>query len=131
MAKTVIDLMREYVRVSDMCDAYNKEYSDAIKPWACMRYNDASLRNHGDHPHLNGVPDGYEFAVAIVGGEPVFVGDNVYDSRGILVTVIGSFNDAIICKYNKENERSINPKHLALSPHEHKRTARRIVEEGE
>lgn len=119
MNKSLIDLMREYIRVADMCDVHNREYGDDIKPWSCVRYNGASLRNNGAHPHLNGVPDGYEFAVTVIDSAPVFVGDNIYDRKGVRVTVAGSFKEDIICKYNEENELYIHPKRLTLYAKEH------------
>lgn len=74
--KTVIDLMREYVRVSDMCDAYNKEHGTDVKPWECVKYSDNDFFK--SHPNFNWEISGYEFAVAILEGRPVFVGDEIF-----------------------------------------------------
>lgn len=80
--KTKIDLYREYVRVSDMCDVYNTKHLCNIKPWECVRYYD----NHGNvtqefysHPKFDSKnKDAYKFAIAILEGRPVFVGDRLW-----------------------------------------------------
>lgn len=90
--KTQIDLYREYVRVSDMCDAYNKDHGTDIKPWKCVRTCDG-LGNvtqvFYEHPKFDAKnKDAYKFAIAILDGQPVWIGDKVYHSTlGHAVTI--------------------------------------------
>lgn len=70
------ELNREYwVRVVDMCEGTN------VKPWECVRFKD-SKKIFDTHPNFNYFTDQgineIEFAVAILEGKPVFVGDVVY-----------------------------------------------------
>lgn len=81
--KTVIDLMRSYVAVADMCDAYNKEHGTDVKPWECVRNKrfPFSLRTQ-THPDFNGLTDdclqSMELSVAILEGKPLFIGNTIY-----------------------------------------------------
>lgn len=81
--KTVIDLMREYVRVSDMCDAYNKDHGTDIKPWECVKWRNHPESNWGTYtgtPYFHEfIEDEITFAIAILEGRPVFVGDRLFE----------------------------------------------------
>ena len=68
--------MREYVRVADMCIGTPLE----DKPWKCVRLKGCSPFEKR-HPLFNDKPEDYEFALAILEGKPVFVGDVLY-SKG-------------------------------------------------
>lgn len=65
MDKT-IELMREYVRVSDMCKGTD------VKPWECVKY--AGNTGFYNHPNFIKNTESMEFAIAILEGRPVFVG---------------------------------------------------------
>ncbi len=74
-----IDLMRDYVLASDMCDSYNEEHGTDIKPWECVRYvrGDAVPNETFLLAAINvGCP--LTFALAIIEGKPVFRGDDLY-----------------------------------------------------
>lgn len=63
------DLYREWARVLDMCEG------TGVDPLLCWKYNG----RYADHaPALIDPPECYQFAVAILEGEPVFVGDDVW-----------------------------------------------------
>lgn len=70
--KTVIDLMREYVRVADMCKGTPLEN----KPWECVKVSNMTLFKA--HPDFNQNSRDYKFALAILEGRPVFVGSKLY-----------------------------------------------------
>jgi len=67
------DLHIEWARVLDMCEGtkvrpfvcWNRKGYDRLKPARCA-------------PAFSEDPDSYEFAVAILEGKPVFVGDKIY-----------------------------------------------------
>lgn len=65
------DLHREWERVLDMCEG------TGASPGICWRINGHPGKN-GCEPCLNDTTNLYEFAVAILEGKPVFVGDKVY-----------------------------------------------------
>lgn len=73
-----IKLMREYVRVADMCDAYNKDHGSDVKPWECVKFN-GYVNFTGRHPSFDRNKEYYEFAIAILEGLPVFVGDKLFE----------------------------------------------------
>ena len=62
-------LHREYARVIDMCEGAG------IDPRLCWKYSGVI---QSCSPLLNGTPEEYEFALAIVEGKPVFEGDVLY-----------------------------------------------------
>lgn len=64
------DLHREWARVLDMCDGTE------VKPEDCWKYD--SGPQLGCLPVLDSDHTKYQFAVAILEGKPVFVGDNLY-----------------------------------------------------
>lgn len=64
------DLHREWARVLDMCEGTN------VDPKYCLKIDDKIVLF--DHPVFNSDPNKYKFAVAIVEGRPVFVGDEVF-----------------------------------------------------
>lgn len=78
------DLFREYARVIDMCEDTEINIDSCVKicgkidldPWKAYAFT------------LN--PKSYDFAVAILEGKPVFVGDKVYHkTTGIKCTITG------------------------------------------
>lgn len=72
--KTIRDLNLEYwVRIHDMCEG------TLVDPWECVKWRGTVIWKH---PNFNGKPEQYEFAVAIIEGTPVFVGDEVYSKSG-------------------------------------------------
>lgn len=114
MSKTIIDLMREYVRVSDMCEAYNKEHNTDVKPWECVR-NRVEVHNHGlctgyfsNHPNFNNYPNA-EIAVSILEAKPVFVGDVLWHVDGYEVIAT-------------DMHKNLNPELLSWTPLTPKRT---------
>ena len=80
MAKTKADLYREWARVLDMCEGTE------VDPGTCWKLG-VTIQN--SIPNLNGKPNDYEFAVAILEGKPVFKGDKLYhiDGNGSYFTV--------------------------------------------
>ena len=72
------DLYREYARVIDMCEGAG---IDPRLCWKCLGVIQSCS------PLLNATPEEYEFALAIVEGKPVFVGDVLYDSSGFRCTI--------------------------------------------
>lgn len=81
---TLIDLYREYVRCADMCDEYNRIHKTNIQAHECVQLKSATGEwvsyfslNEPDFSEL--LDHKVRFAVAIVEGRPVFVGDTVYD----------------------------------------------------
>jgi len=67
---SIAERYRECARVIDMCEGTE------VHPWKCIKYmsNDWRMENRLD---LDRQGD-YDFAVAILEGKPVFVGDKVY-----------------------------------------------------
>lgn len=65
------DLYREWARVMDMCEGTN------VSAGLCWTL-DGVGRDQDCNPVFSEDPDSYEFAVAILEGNPVFVGDRVY-----------------------------------------------------
>ena len=47
-----------------------------IKPWECVRH--VNEDKFTDHPHFKGKQWHYTFAITILEGKPVFVGDKLY-----------------------------------------------------
>lgn len=77
--KNNLDTRREYWgRVHDMVDAYNEKHGTDVRSWECVRYRGTKF-GFQCHPSDMVLSGHVEFAVAIVEGSPVFVGDTVYD----------------------------------------------------
>ena len=64
------DLFREWARVIDMCEG------TGLDPIECLRID--GIPCHLKNPLFNDDPECYVFAVAILEGKPLFVGDEVY-----------------------------------------------------
>lgn len=77
------DLYLEYARVIQMCK--NTELEDT--PWVCVKLDGAALRYNYGHPGLSASIEKYEFAVAVLEGRPVFVGDTLWIKDGHGFTV--------------------------------------------
>lgn len=81
------DLFREYARVIDMCEG------TGVSPEKCVRSHQVGRGSSfitfadGFNPGFTDAPNIYDFAVAIVGGKPMFVGDVVI-SDGMQLTFI-------------------------------------------
>lgn len=69
------DLFRQYARVIDMCEGTNVNVLDCIKfngvPWM-------ELNRSTNDPEFSRDPSCYGFAIAILEGKPLFVGNTVY-----------------------------------------------------
>ena len=66
---TRADLYRRYADVIEMCEGKN------VEPWSCVKIDREVLESQ---PTFTWPPDNYTFAVAIVEGQPVFIGDVLY-----------------------------------------------------
>ena len=114
----MIDKRREYWgRVHDMVDAYNSEHGTNVKPWECSRTCGLPIgQSHPSDFDLTRLAD-LEFAVAILDGKPLFLGDTVYcktggyklgvcdaNERGILVGNLGA-----VAGFVDPSEISLNP----------------------
>lgn len=64
------DLYREWARVLDMCELTK------VKPESCWKY--AGFKTDQHIPEFAEDYNKYEFAVAILEGKPVFVGDRIW-----------------------------------------------------
>ena len=64
------DLFREWARVIDMCEG------TGVEPIECLRIDGTPCRLK--NPRFNDDPECYTFAVSILEGKPLFVGDEVY-----------------------------------------------------
>lgn len=73
--KTIIDLMREYVRVADMCKGTPLE----DRPWECVWLDGGTIMESEDQ-FQRAILAGcnVKFALAILEGKPVFVGDKLW-----------------------------------------------------
>jgi len=68
-------LYLEYARVIKMCEGTKLEGN----PWVCVKIGDSTPNDNRTHPLFNHKPETYKFAVAVLEGKPVFVGDVIYD----------------------------------------------------
>ena len=69
--KTYEELMTQYWgKIVPMAQAAG------IKPWECVRH--VNEDKFTDHPHFKGKQWHYTFAITILEGKPVFVGDKLY-----------------------------------------------------
>lgn len=91
--KTQRELVLEYwVRVHDMCNAYNDEHGTNIQPQQCVKHCGGKW-NLKEHPMFDGHK--YDLAVAIIEGKPVFVGDKIYhkEQRNCVAIIDSAFYD--------------------------------------
>lgn len=58
-----------------MVAKYNFDHGTDVKPWECVLVNKSKLSKHPDFLYS---PENYTFAITILEGKPVFVGDQVY-----------------------------------------------------
>lgn len=68
------DLYLEYARVIEMCNGTKLE----DRPWVCVKLDGEALRDDYGHPGLSASIEKYEFAVAVLEGKPVWIGDKVF-----------------------------------------------------
>ena len=68
------DLYLEYARVIQMCKGTELEDT----PWVCVKLDGEALRDDYGHPGLSASIEKYEFAVAVLEGKPVWIGDKVF-----------------------------------------------------
>lgn len=116
--KTQRDLNLEYwVRVHDMCDAYNKQHGTNIKPQQCVKLN-GKLWKYEQHPMFDGRE--YDLAAAIIDGKPVFVGDVLYSKDKGLERIIKGGSQTIRHIFTNVGSRDLND--LTLTPPKKKRT---------
>lgn len=69
------DLYIEYARIIKMCKGTALEDT----PWLGVRFNGSEFY---DHPRFDTLVENYQFAIAILEGRPVFVGDSLYHPSG-------------------------------------------------
>lgn len=80
-----------------MCAAYNKEHQGNVNPWECVKWR--GFVTFKDHPSFNDTGI-YTFAVEILEGKPVFVGDKVYAKHNGAEVIV---NPGVKCMYNIHN----------------------------
>jgi len=51
--------------------------ASGIEPWVCVRYNGEQATTQS-HPHLKQIDGEYTFAITVLEGKPVFIGDKLY-----------------------------------------------------
>lgn len=87
MSDMYLNCIKEYVRVSELCQEYNEENGTNIKPWELVSYN-RILNKFSNHPPFLMSQDlsKYEFAIDILEGRPVFHGDALYFTNGCRFT---------------------------------------------
>lgn len=69
------DLFRQYACIIDMCEGTNVDVLD------CIKFDGRSLNEFNKserNPEFNLDPSYYSFAIAILKGKPLFIGDTVY-----------------------------------------------------
>lgn len=89
--KTQEDLYLEYAIVIQMTREYNAKNNADVKPWECVKSFNIPLECC---PVFEYKPENYTFAIAILEGKPVFVGDKLFHkSTGIPWTVTDPEND--------------------------------------
>ena len=74
--KTYKENLREYIRVIEMCEKYNKEHGTDVKPWSCVKYDGEAGFNA--HMAFTGIYNRYTFAISILEAKPVFVGNRIW-----------------------------------------------------
>ena len=91
------DLHREWARVLDMCEVTGVDPNTC---WNVIGYD--RLNPARRLPEFNCNPNNYEFAVAIIEGKPVFLGDKLYSKHsGRMIEVTNRHIDI--------NKYSFNP----------------------
>ena len=74
--KTQDELKKHYRDVIiPMVAKYNFDHGTDVKPWECVLVNKSKLSKHPDFLYN---PENYTFAITILEGKPVFVGDKIY-----------------------------------------------------
>lgn len=68
------ELYLEYARCINMCKGTE------VKPWECVRFD--VLAKFNKHPVFYSEPEDYKFAIFILEGKPVFLGDILYLKDG-------------------------------------------------
>ena len=79
------DLYLKYAEIIKMCKGTALE----DKPWVCVRFNGSEFY---DHPRFDTLAKNYQFAVAILEGRPVFVGDTLYWKTTGEEYIVNSYN---------------------------------------
>ena len=69
------DLYLKYAEIIKMCQGTALENT----PWLCVRFNGGEFNGH---PRFDTLVENYQFAIAILEGRPVFVGDSLYHPSG-------------------------------------------------
>lgn len=82
--KTQADCFRELARVLDMCECRDVDYMQCIK--------NTKEEWRESYPPAFTSPTEWNFAIAIVEGKPVFIGDTLYNSNGDRFVVTGLCN---------------------------------------
>lgn len=77
------DLYRELARVIDMCEG------TGVDPKFCWKYEGVNINGM---PYFDSELEQYEFAVAILEGKPVFVGDKVYANNCTSPLIVGGIS---------------------------------------
>lgn len=79
--------IKEYIRVSELCQEYNEANGTDIEPWQCVSYN-GILNKFSSHPAFLAIQDlsKYGFAIDILEDRPVFHGDTLYFTNGCKFT---------------------------------------------
>ena len=92
ISMTYEELNMEYWgRVVPMVRDYNARHNTGLKPADCIRYFDSGepvYRSHFVFDDPN--PDAYKFAVAILEGKPVFIGDTVCHKQSGIERIISA-----------------------------------------
>lgn len=96
------DLYREWARVLDMCEG------TGVNPNICWEiYGD---REDDGEPSFTDNPNKYKFAVAILEGKPVFVGDKLYGKNsGVFRTIDRKEVDSVDWDYSDPQYWSWQP----------------------
>lgn len=84
MSDMYLNCIKEYIRVSELCEKYNEENGTNIQPWECVRYDGKFI--FSNHPTFLATQDlsksKYGFAIDILEDRPVFHGDTLYFTNG-------------------------------------------------
>ena len=108
--KTYKGNLREYLRVIEMCEKYNKEHGTDVKPWECVKYRGGQILY--DHPRFDGELDNYTFAISILEAKPVFVGNKIWlKNAQQFITMSDLINSAGIrddcCSWNPPKRETV------------------------
>lgn len=90
------NLYLEYARVIKMCKGTELE----DRPWECVKL-DGKKDFYLGHPDFTRDYMTREFAVAIMEGRPVFVGDEFYNQHGVKLKLISQSWDFSGCTWTK------------------------------